>query len=213
MIEPLVYLTISAVCGYLIFRVLLFYVPRRMLDGEKLRYREVVAESQREADAIKGANRIRVEQDVASLRAEHEESIAGKREDLDLISSDLDTQEEQLRQEEDSLKYLQRKIQSRLDKRNNSSAKLTSAQQELSARYQTMYEELAEHCRENYDELHEQRVVQLIDWKNIECQREAKTVIANLNAGAKQIAQRFLSRTHARYRPEFTWPRLLNSIE
>ena len=213
MTEAMLYFVVSAVCGYIIFRFLLFYVPRRMLDGEKQRYREIVDESLKEADSIKKANLIRTEQELSSLEAEQEESLAGKREDLNLIDSDLDTQEEHLRQEEDSLKYLQRKIQSKADKRNNMSAKLQTAQKKLTDNYQAMHVELAQHCGENYTDLRDQKITQMIDTKNIEYQRDAKALVSNLNAGAKQIAQRFLSRTHARYRPEFIWPRLLNSVE
>ena len=40
-----------------------------------------------------------------------------------------------------------------------------------------------------------------------------KAIVFEHNSGAKRIAQRFLSRVHSRYSPEFIWPRSLNTVE
>ena len=203
----------SVGCGYAVFRFLLSYIPRKMLASEDERCREIVSESRRQAEAVSERQRSRIGEELAHLQRELEESILGKQADLQVIDDDLDGQEEFLRHEEQRVKGLTNKVRGRRSQLAKVQRHYQTAHNSFSDKRQQFQSVLQERSGEQSEQLYQQIIDQIIETRHVECQKLLKAVVFDYNAGAKRIAQRFLARVHARYSPEFVWPRALNNVE
>ena len=203
----------SVFIGYFIFRLLLFYVPRRMSLSEHSRCREIIAESRRQAIAVKNRQHQRGEEELAHLRSEEEESLRGQQDDLQIVARDLDAQEERLQREESRIALLAKQLDNVAGRVETVKARYATAHTSLQHDQQQLQHALQERCGERAEQIRIQSVAQIVESRTIECQKILKAIVFDHNSGAKRIAQRFLSRVHSRYSPEFIWPRSLNSVE
>ena len=203
----------SVLCGYGVFRLLLVYIPRKLIMSEDARCEEIIAESRRQVDGIKDKYRSRGEEELAHLRSEVEESIQGKQEDLKVVEDDLDAQEEYLQREENRITALERKVASSQTRISDIRKKYEGNNDLLICSHQELQLGLQERCGEHPGHLRERMVADTVENRSIECQKILKALVFDHKSGAKRIAQRFLARVHSRYSPDFIWPRLLNSVE
>lgn len=203
----------SVACGYAIFRFLLSYIPRKMLASEDGRCREIVAESHRQADAIRERQRSTIGEELSHLRRELEESILGQQADLQIIDDDLDGQEEFLRHEGQRVKALDNKVRGRRSQLAKAQQQHQAMHESFSDKRQQFQSALQERSGEQSEQLYQRIISQIVETRHVDCQKLLKAVVLDYNAGAKRIAQRFLARVHARYSPEFVWPRALNNVE
>ncbi len=213
MLQYVLFFIASVVSGYAFFRLLLFYVPRRMSLSERSRCREIIAESRRQAVAVKNRQHQRGEEELAYLRSETEESLRGQMDDLQVVESDLDAQEEHLQREESRVALLAKQLDNGTARVETSKTRYETAHASWQQDLQQLQHALQERCGERAEQLHAQSVVQIVESRTVECQKILKAIVFDHNSGAKRIAQRFLGRVHSRYSPEFIWPRSLNSVE
>lgn len=204
---------VAVLGGYGAFRLLLFYLPRHMFISEQTRCQEIVAESRRQAIAVKNRQHQRFEKELAHRRSEVEESILGKQEDLKVVASNLDAQEEHLQHEEHRIALLANQLELGTTRIAAIKAKYENERDQLHHSAKQLQQALQERCSESAELLHTQSVSHIVESRTIECQKILKALVFDYNSGAKRIAQRFLARVHARYSPDFIWPRSLNSVE
>ena len=213
MLSYLIVFAASVLCGYGVFRLLLVYIPRRLIASEGVRCQEIIAESRRQVLGIKEKYRHRGEEELVHLRSEVEESVQGKQEDLKVVDDDLDAQEEYLQREESRVATLEGKIASSQVRIGGIRERYQGANDLLIRTCQELQQGLQERCGEHSGHLQERMVADIVESRSIECQKILKAIVFDHKSGAKRIAQRFLARVHSRYSPDFIWPRLLNSVE
>ena len=212
-LQYVIFFIASVFVGYVLFRFLLFYVPRRMALSEHARCREIMAESRRQAIAVKNRHRQRGEEELAHLHSEEEESLRGQQDDLQIIESDLDAQEERLQREESRITLLAKQLDNGAARVEAIKTRYEVAHTSLQSDMQQLQHALQGRCSERTEQLHAQSVAHIVESRTVECQKILKAIVFEHNSGAKRIAQRFLGRVHSRYSPEFIWPRSLNSVE
>lgn len=212
-LQYVIFFFASVFVGYVFFRLLLFYVPRRMSLSERSRCREIIAESRRQAIAVKNRQRQRGEEELAHLRREGEESLRGQQDDLQIIEGDLTAQEEHLQREGNRIALLAKQLDNGRARVAVIKARYETVHTSLQHDLQQLQHALQERCDERAEQLHAQSVAQIVESRTVECQKILKAIVFDHNSGAKRIAQRFLGRVHSRYSPEFIWPRSLNSVE
>ncbi len=213
MLQYVLFFTASVFIGYVIFRLLLSYVPRRMSLSEDVRCREIIAESRRQAVAVKNRQHQRGEEELAHLRSEAEEGLRGQQDDLQIVASDLDAQGEHLRCEEARVALLGKQLENGIARVATVRERYEDTRVLLQRDLQRLRDVLQERCGESAARLQAQSVTQIVESRTIECQKILKAIVFDHSSGAKRIAQRFLGRVHSRYSPEFVWPRLLSSVE
>ena len=212
-LQYVIFFIASCFVGYVLFRLLLFYVPRRMALSERARCREIIAEARRQAIAVKNRQHQRGEKELAHLRSEEEDSLRGQQDDLQIVESDIAAQEERLQREESRIALLVKQVDNGAARVETVKARYEAAHAAWQSDTQQLQHALQERCGERTEQLHAQSVTQMVESRTIECQKILKAIVFDHNSGAKRIAQRFLGRVHARYSPEFIWPRSLNSVE
>ena len=213
MLQYALFFFASILSGYVLFRLLLFYVPRRMSVSEQARCREIIDESRRQAIAVKNRQHQLGEEELTHRRSEEEESLRGQQEDLQVVENDLDAQEESIQHEESRVAALDKRLAQGKERVTAVKDRYQNAHDALANERQQLQHALQVRCGEQTEQLRAQNVTQIVDSRTVELQKILKAIVFEHNSGAKRIAQRFLARVHSRYSPEFIWPRSLNAVE
>ena len=212
-LQYVIYFSASVLGGYVLFRLMLYYVPRRMAISEQGRCKEIIEESRRQAIALKNRHHQRGEEELAHRRSEEEDSLRGQLEDLKIVESDLDAQEEHLQHEDKRIASLVKRVEHSAARVAAIVSEYEATRELLTNDSQSLQLALQERCGKQAEQLRQQSVLQLVNSRAVESQKILKAIIFEHNSGAKRIAQRFLARVHSRYSPEFIWPSALNSVE
>ncbi|MCX6119370.1 MAG: HDIG domain-containing protein, partial [Proteobacteria bacterium] len=79
--------------------------------------------------------------------------------------------------------------------------------------YQELQKELENKSKSNSTEIVKNLTDQLCEARQLEAQKLLKLYTEDLSNSAKRVASRFLSRSMARYAPEFPWPKMINTVD
>lgn len=199
--------------GYGIVRFITWIVPRK-LRSENGMHREELLKAAREKGRIMNAEAVDRDQRRFQIATEElEEHIKDHKEDLLIEEQDLDARERFAETEEGRLKHMERDLEVAKGK----TAVLEKAAEVKAEELQRSQIELRVKLQEvsgfQADQLKSSMKQSLIEARQLECQKLLKTLADDLNASSKRNASRMLSRTLARYAPEFPWPKATNHVE
>ena len=175
MLQYALFFFVSILSGYVLFRFILFYAPRRMSVSERARCREIIDESRRQAIAIKNRQHQRGEEELTHSRSEEEESLRGQREDLQVVESDLDAQEESLRHEESRVTALAKKLAQSKEQVAAVKDRYVSAHEDLTKEQQQLQHALQTRCGEQTEQLRSQNVTQIVESRTVELQKNSQS--------------------------------------
>ncbi|MEY4631610.1 MAG: ribonuclease [Pseudomonadota bacterium] len=203
----------SMAAGYAFFRLALLILPGRLAASNRKQKSEVLREAKIQAETICDDLLKRADANIQILREDLEESINERKEDLKTSEEDLErreslleTEESQMTRLEGDMETIQRKVQSMRDISANLEGRLESNAGELKRR-------LEEASRADANELKLALKRDLIESRQLECQKVLRIASDELASSGKKSAQRIMSRAMARYAPEFPWPKMLNHVE
>ena len=201
------------VFGYIVFLILLFILPRRLANENRLQREFILDRSKLKRNQILQESTARTNEQLALFHEELETDISDTELDLNNTNEELNLQEasfEQLEQhlqkEEKDLQAFQGKISILKEKFDQENEKLRAAGAELVTRLEAAAECSAYTLR--------QKITQdFLTDRRLESQRLLMDLTEHIQTHSKKIAIRVISRVLSRYTPAFTWPKVSNHVE
>jgi ribonuclease Y len=118
----------------------------------------------------------------------------------------LQLEEARIQKAEKELEAQKQKVELAKEAYEAKVGEVTAARQELVHKLESM-------CGMNAASLSKSLQENLVESRQIECQKAVKFLDEELSVGSKRIAQRAMARAMARYAPEFYWPKSINFVE
>jgi ribonuclease Y len=204
---------ISTAVGYSLFRLLLAIVPyleRKDFSSQK---HEVLIEAKHQKDIIlKGAS----EQITERLNIMHEELdtfLAQKQDDLTMEDVQITERETLLNIEKNRLHQIEEAQKKQLAALQEKELSLKEKTLEAETSRLKLISDLQHLAQTDAFELKRNLSLNYVNEKQIELQKVNKFLFEELNSSGIKLARRVLDRVHARYTPEFVWPKTSNILE
>ncbi len=211
---PYVYLGLAAaVVGYLAYLAIYLNLPKRLRADHKRQYQDILEDAKKGVEGRKAAEVERLEEQHQIQAEQLEADLNERKEDLKITEEDLDAREHSLTLEETRMLKVAKDMETH-------QAKVDVVKQA----YEVKNTEVVETKRQLVVQLESMAKIDapamtksirdnLIDSRQIECQKTLRFLDDELAAGSKRMAQRSMARVMARYSPEFYWPKSINMVE
>ena len=174
---------------------------------------EVLKEAKRQQEAILADARQQAVENEKLMNEDLEASIIQQHEDMAAEEEALVAQELYYEQE---LKRVA-KIENTLAEKGKSLSRvdisLNSAKEQISQSRLKLVHGLEKVSALDSESTVRQLADQRREDRQLECQKVIKSLNEELNSSSRKRAQRILDRTHARYAPNFVWPKSVNVVE
>lgn len=203
----------SILFGYLLFKVLLHFIPRLEAREIKTQQEEVLREALRQKESIIADSITQNKEKETLLLEELEADITSKKEDLQATEDELNSRHTFLETEEKRIQKLEQNLADKYLQIEKMDDQIRSFEFRVLEHKNKTISEL-----ERLTELDSTKVTDtlsnnLIEERQLECQKVLKLLQEDISAFARKKAQRILDRTLARYQPQFIWPKPNNVIE
>ena len=203
----------SAIGGFIAFRIILAILPTRLSSQSKKQAVEIFKEAERQKLAILKSKSKQLDDEIELASEELESEILQLSDALVDEDKMIESRKQEVIREESKLKKLESEVnaieknvlatkadfEATFNKLNEHSAKLVSG--------------LEKAANAESDLIKNQIKSNLVDARQLECQRVLKTLNEEMSSSAKKKAQAILDRTHSRYAPDFAWPKNTNLVE
>ncbi|MEZ4740976.1 MAG: Rnase Y domain-containing protein [Bdellovibrionota bacterium] len=204
---------IAVTIGYALFLFILKILPKKLCD-ENLRQKEdVLKEASKQRDSILGSANDSAAETLQLMQDELEEDIQESMEALKLEEQDLESREEFLSTEQSRVDRLLASLNKKNEQvsvleseYNIGLVKVSESKQKLISGLEKAAECDSQHIKEKIKN-------KIIDFRQLECQKTLRLLMEELDLSARKRAERILNRTLARYTPDFTWPKSINTVE
>lgn len=203
----------ALISGYAVFLIILKILPSRLAAGHVAQKGEVMNEARKHVESIRRDAMVGNDTKMQILREEIESSLTQRMEDLKLAELDLDIYENQIQPITTRIQKLEndvRQVEQHMEfaKQGFEQTKKTLDQLDTNLR-----EELERRAKSDSQVILKNMTSQLAEQRQLEAQKLLKLQTEELSNAAKRIASRFLSRSMARYAPEFPWPKMINTVD
>jgi ribonuclease Y len=199
--------------GYLLCRLLVYMLPRRLLTDNRDQRRAIVESARAEAERMIVEQRERTEQRLQLAREELETFIQDRTEDLTVLEQDLEARDNSVQVEETRLRLVERDLETNRRRVESVQQILqqkatgeTEARSELQRRLETVSGCESQALRRSLAQSE-------IETRRLEQQRILKLLAEDLGTSSAKIASRTLGRALARYTPTFAWPKSMGYVE
>lgn len=203
----------SAISGLLLFRGLLLWLPRLERKESLVQKGEVIKEALKQKNTILEGARHQAKEHLTVMSEELETSIMQKNDDLQLEEKEIEAREQFFEGE------LQRvaKLETTHATKEAEVIQLADIVEKKKERTLLVKAETIS-ALEVYTEMDAKQLVQsvtsnLTAARQLECQKVLKFIQEEVSSSSQKLARRLLDRIHARYAPNFAWPKSTNFIE
>ena len=203
----------SMIIGFICFLLVMKFLPYLEQRENLSQKEEVLREAGRQAEVIKETARQQSDENNALLQEESEASIQEQQELLNSDEQELAAQEQYYQQELKRVEKNELSLKTRTDQASQANHQLKQLIGETSEARQQLILALAKGSSSDAEKLRADIREQMIEERQLECQKVLKSLTEELNLATRKKAQRILDRVHARYTPEFIWPKPSNVIE
>jgi ribonuclease Y len=216
MTDVFIYLIVAAAAmaaGYGLFILILRALPGRLRKENQAQKEEVIKEALNQRESIR-AGAVKATAETMQLMSEElDEDILETTESLKAEEIDLNDREEFLQSEQARIEKLEAELARKQSSLEEMSARAKSGEESSLQSRTELIQTLERKAGEGSVELSKRITDQLVQTRQLECQKFFKTLTEDLDSSARKLAQRVLDRAHARYAPDFAWPKSLNTIE
>ena len=203
----------SIVVGYLAFLWIYRILPLRLRADHKVQRDDIIKDARQQVVARRQSELERIEEEQQMIAEQIEADLLERQEDLKITEEDIQAQERSLQLEENRIQKLTKELEVH-------SAKVTTLRGSYETKVQDVVNLKAELITDleriaNVDAATLSKTIQtnLIDSRQMECQKALKNLEDELSSSHKRLAQRSMARVMARYAPDFYWPKSINSVE
>ncbi len=204
---------VSASIGYLVFLLVLFILPKRLSANSLKLKSEIIEDARKQAEDRRKSAAERAEDEKQTFLEQVDGDIKERTENLSVVELDLEGVERTIALEEQRVQKIEKDIetvQAKVETARLAYEEKFNAQKELETELRKTLETQAGIAA---DEVKKNLHTQMIEARQLECQRANKFYEGEVISSAKKTAERILARSLARYAPEFYWPKMVNSVE
>lgn len=211
---PYVYLGVAAVVvGYLAYLLIYLNLPKRLRADHKRQYSDILEDAKRSVEARKQAEIERLEEQHQLSAEQLEADLNEKKEDLKITEEDLNAREHSLQLEETRVQKISKDLEAHQAKVDVVKNAYQAKQAEIDEIKRQLIVQLEQTAKVDAAGLTRSIHDNLVDSRQIECQKTLRFLDDELSAGSKRLAQRAMGRVMARYSPDFYWPKSINMVE
>lgn len=212
--ERLIFLALASLAfGYALFLLLFFLLPRKLRSQNKLQRQLILNEAKRKATTLKKEELDRFEDKLTLACEELEGELEQRQLDLESFEEDLKSREDYLQHEQQRVNKLQSEIKNLENKAKARHDIYERALKCLKESRAELQDKLAKRASCDLHSQSQHLVSEAIEQKQLDCTKYLRILAEELGTSSNRLANRILSRTHARYTPEFIWPKGINHVE
>ncbi len=199
--------------GYLAFLLIYRMLPQRLRSEQRSQREDILNDARQQVAARKQHELERLEDEWQLLAEQMEADLIERQEDLKIGEEDLLSQERSLQLEENRLQKINKEHDTHVAKVEVLKQAYQQKLAELDEIRRDLVRNLETTAKVDAVTLSKTMQVNIIDSKQIECQKVLKNLYDELSSSHKRLAQRCMSRVMARYAPDFYWPKSVNTVE
>lgn len=214
--ELIVYLTMATLSiagGYGLFRLILRILPSRLRKENQAQKEEVLKEALNQRASILAGSIKATSETIQLMSDELDEEILETAESLKAEEIYLNDREEFLKSEQTRIEKLEAELVRKQTALDELTATSTIIAEQKTQSETNLIVGLEKRAGESSDELARRITDQIVQTRQLECQKLIKVLTEDLDSSSRKLAQRVLDRSHARYAPNFAWPKSLNTVE
>ncbi|MFK7872307.1 MAG: Rnase Y domain-containing protein [Oligoflexales bacterium] len=204
---------ISTIAGFILFRGLLFALPRRLSSAHYDQRKEVISEAKRQAESILKNARTQEDEAIEIMEEELKDEIEQEQEALEDLKTELDDQDRYLKSVQKQTENAENKVTKREGAIQIIQQETVKKQEDLKTEQENLITTLTSQTDLQIDHTRQQLQQQILDARTVECQRFLKALEDNFSSEASRNAKRILEKANARYAPTFYWPKHSNTVE
>jgi ribonuclease Y len=203
----------TAFLGYLIYRVIYKFLPRKLLANQAQQRDEILADARRVADDRRRTEAERLEEELQLQMEQFEADLHERTEDIKITEEDLKSRDRTMQIEESRIQKIEKDLETHQQKLDTLREAHDAKQAELDEMRSQLVKGLEALAGADAKSLQRSLQDNLIESRQIECQRSLRFLDEELSSSSKRLAQRVMARSMARYAPDFYWPKAVNMVE
>lgn len=203
----------SIVVGFIFIMLVLRLLPFLERRENQAQREEVIKEAKRQRAAIIEDAKQQAAESEKLMIEDLEAAIAQQKEDLASEEETLNAQESYYKQEQRRVAKIENTINEKTKHLESIESKASGARAEVEASKQELIQALEKVADLNAANTTANLADQQREYRQLECQKVLKSLHEELSSSARKRAQRLLDRVHARYAPNFVWPKAINVVE
>jgi len=203
----------STVAGWLMFYIFYKMLPARLKSSTEKQRQEILADAKTnitdrtKSDASREQTRITIQLD------ELESDIEDRKRELKESEEDLEIRHRTWQMEESRVSKLDAISDKRTEKLDQRRAEYLECLQKFEAKQEEIQSQLGVKAGADAEKLKSNLTKNITEIYQIQSQKTLKFLNEELESNSRRISSRMLSRTLARYAPEFYWPKSVNFVE
>ncbi|MCY4444499.1 MAG: HDIG domain-containing protein [Proteobacteria bacterium] len=203
-------LILSASAGYGLYRLLVAFVPATFMKQPRTQAKSIIQEAQKQQKNIRSQSSQKESLELAreELKADLDSLKTTLREDEKL----LDERENKLADEEQRLQKRHQRIEAYTTKVSLSKQQHNETMMSWQASQETLQEALQKKCHVEATTLKEHTKNHFVEEKTLEYQKALKFMETETQTLSKKKANLILTSIHARYSPDFVWPKVSHVV-
>ena len=203
----------SVLVGYGAFLIILKVLPSRLSAGHKSQKGEILVEAKKHAASIlQEAERTQLSK-IQLMKEELESTLSQREEDIKLAETDLEIYEKQIVVTASRVQKLEHDASQAEQHTLFAKGKYEEAISQWQSAQESLRKELETKSNSDSRGILKSLSDQQVEIRQLEAQKMLKLQTEEISNSAKRIASRFLSRSLARYAPEFPWPKMINTVD
>ncbi len=199
--------------GYVIFLILLYFLPRRLRAGNKLQTKLVINDAKKQVEKLKSEEYERTSEKIQAASEELEGAYEDRVSDCAAREADMEQRQEYLEYEQHRVEKRAKdldQVRARRDRAKQAHDSILAEQEKLK---QTLQTQLVSVAQVQPSALVESMKSDLVRKRQLDCTKYLKFLDDELSSSSKRMANRFLATTQSRYAPEFIWPKGVSHVE
>lgn len=203
-------LVASLLAGYGCYRFFLRLAPMYFLSQPRLLASNIAKEAEKQSSRL--VKHKPSQKKIQLAREELEEDIKARKESLEHETALLQQRHNELHKEEQLLSQKEQLVKDLADRAQKAKQQVISAQSQWESSCESVKMALVEKAGSSCEEVTKRIETDYVHKHTLEYQKMCQFMESELNAGAKKKAEAVLANVHARYSPDFSWPKMSNVI-
>ena len=210
----LILLAVAAiVAGYGLFFAVLKILPHRLRADHSQQREDILSYARRQAQDRHKAEVERLQDEFQLLTEQAEADVHERQEDRRIREEELVAQEASLQAQEGRLAKLTKELEAQTQRTETQKQAADAKAADLQALRGQLKIQLEVSAKVDGTSLAKSLQEQMIETRQIDCQKALRFLDDELSTSAKRRAERVLARAMSRYAPEFYWPKSNNFVE
>ena len=211
--SPVILFVIAVLAGLAAFLVILKFIPILERKNSLSQKHEVLREATAQRKKVLESAAQQQEENLSLLREDLDSLLAQRREDLQVEEAELDGRTESLTGDTARVQKVVDAAEARKERLGKLEEQTSEVQEAYSAARAKVISALEERSGERAEQIESRMTQEITEARQLETQKVLKLLTEELSSSARKKAQQVLEGVHARYSPDFVWPKPSNLVD